>query len=256
MFWFKKKENRKKPEPLETAVEPPYIKETVCYECYETGKIVEKMQRVPAGFAAVKKYQILYAEEFPRFPKRASPIYALPFGDKPSKIYNGTDREGVFLGKFKTVLSEEEKRIIKTMYDDVETYCNTRMASEDTSLRHLSLLQDGNDFELIWVRNSGDDAIIPEGYDFIGCDVSYPHDCSGSFSIVNDCMFICRWHGCDKEGALFADDFSKLNDNGLFDDWQAAYDYMVKYVSESWTERGDYCILEIYKRHETASDQL
>ena len=89
---------------------------------------------------------------------------------------------------------------------------------------------------------------IPEGYEFIGYDISYPCDYSGSFSIICDCMFICRWHGCDKEGILFLPEFSKLNANGLFDDWQSAYDYMVKYLSEDWTERGEYCILEIFKK--------
>ena len=108
------------------------------------------------------------------------------------------------------------------------------------------LCQTYEDYELIWVRNSGTVCDVPDGYDFIGYDISYPCDYSGSFSIICDCMFICRWHGCDIEGTLFLPEFNKLNANGLFNDWQSAYDYMVKYLNEDWTERGEYCILEIF----------
>ena len=59
---------------------------------------------------------------------------------------------------------------------------------------------------------------------------------------------ICRWHGCDEEGTLFLEDFNKLNENGLFDHWQDAYDYLVKYLSEDWTERGTFGIYEVYRK--------
>lgn len=77
-------------------------------------------------------------------------------------------------------------------------------------------------------------------------DVAYPPDCSGGFSIICDCMFICKWHGCDSEGTLFSKDFGKLNENGLFDCAEDAYIYMVRYLGEDWSERGEFGIFEVY----------
>ena len=147
--------------------------------------------------------------------------------------------------KFSRWKSPELKKFI----DDFN-FADELMKTESTALQFISLFKESEDFELSWVRNSGTKCDIPEGYDFIGYDISYPCDYAGSFSIICDCMFICRWHGCDKEGKLFLPDFNKLNESGLFDDWQSAYDYMVKYISEDWTERGNYCIFEIFKKSE------
>lgn len=186
----------------------------ICYECYETGFITEKDIYEIAQFVTVKKYNVLYAEELPRFRKQPLKVYALPYDDLPAKAYNGTGRMGLDLGdKQRKKLTDLQKLLSKKFFDDFN-YADELMKTESTALQFISLFEESDDFELIWVRNSGTNRAIPEGYEFIGYDISYPCDYSGSFSIICDCMFICRWHGCDKEGILFLPEFSKLNANG------------------------------------------
>lgn len=164
--------------------------------------------------------------------------------------YNGTGRMGLDLcDKHRKKITDEQKQFAEKFLEDFN-FADELMNKESTALKFISLFEKSDDYELIWVRNSGTKCDVPDGYGFIGYDISYPCDYSGSFSIICDCMFICRWHGCDKEGTLFLPEFKKLNANGLFNDWQSAYDYMVKYLNEDWTERGEYCILEIYKKLE------
>lgn len=222
----------------------------ICYECYETGCITEKEIYEIAQFVTVKKYDVLYSEELSRFRKQPLNIYALPFAEKPSMAYNGTGRMGLDLcDKHREKITDEQKQLAEKFLEDFN-FADELMNKESTALKFISLFEKSDDYELIWVRNSGTKCDVPDGYGFIGYDISYPCDYSGSFSIICDCMFICRWHGCDKEGTLFLPEFKKLNANGLFNDWQSAYDYMVKYLNEDWTERGEYCILEIYKKLE------
>ena len=221
---------------------------SICYECYETGCITEKEIYEISQFVTVKKYDVLYTEELPRFRKQPLNVYALPYNDKPFHIYNGTGRMGLDLGnKQRKKLTNVQKQLAEKFFKDPD-FADELMQTESTALQFISLFEKSDDYELIWVRNSGTNRNAPEGFDFIGYDISYPCDYSGSFSIICDSLFICRWHGCDKEGALFLPEFMKLNVNGLFNDWQSAYDYMVKYLSESWTERGEYCIFEIFKK--------
>ena len=223
---------------------------SICYECNETGRITEKEIYEIAQFVTAKKYDVLYEEELPRFRKQPLKLYALPYGDRPVKSYQGTDRMGLDLrNKQRWWLNSAQKQLSKQFLEDF-SFADKLMQAEDSALQFISLFKESDDYELIWVRNSGSEHKIPAGYRLIGYDISYPCDYSGSFSIINDCMFICRWHGCDIEGTLFWPEFQKLNDNGLFDDWQSAYDYMVKYLSQDWTERGEYCIFEIYKKAE------
>lgn len=221
---------------------------TICYECYETGDIIEKDIDYFSRFSTVKKYDVLYAEELPRFQKSPLNIYGLPYYNKPQKIYNGTGRMGLELtDKHKKKLTNDQKAIVNKIFDTF-SFADELMQDESSALQYIALFEEARNFELIWSRNSGAKDEVPNGYEFIGYDVSYPSDYSGSFSIICDCMFICRWHGCDEAGTLFKSDFDKLNANGLFDNWQDAYDYMVKYLNEEWTERGEYCILEVYKK--------
>ncbi len=222
----------------------------IYYECYETGCITEHEANAFAGFVAVKKYDVLYSEELHRFKENPLNYYALPYSDEPSKFYNGLGRGELHIDiKFKKKLTKDQKQLAKKIFRDFDiTY--KLMKTEDSALQYLSLFEKSDNFELIWVRNCKTKGEIPNGYKFIGYDIAYPCDCFGSFSIINDCMFICCWHGCDEEGTLFIPEFNKLNDDGLFNDWQSAYDYMVKYLNEDWTERGRYCIYEIYKKAE------
>ena len=219
------------------------------YECYETGIICEKSCLFPARFSTVKKYDFLYQEELPHFLKMPLHIYGLPYSDKPEKMYLGLGRMGLTTppDKLKLVPTDKQKELISKI-KETSSYEEELMIDETDANMYLGLFQDGNNHELIWSRISGSTEIIPIGYRFLGYDVSYPPYCDGAYSIICDCMFICKWHGCDEEGKLFAEDFEKLNDNGLFPDWQSAYHYMVKCLNEDWTERGEYGIFEIYSR--------
>ena len=199
----------------------------ICYVCYETGCITQKEIYEIAQFVTAKKYEILYAEELRRFKKQPRGIYALPFDALPSKIYNGTGRMGLDLGnKERKNLTDLQKQLYEKFFDDFN-FADELMQTEDTALQFLSLFEESDQYELIWVRNTGTKCAPPDGYDFIGYDISYP---------------------CDYSGIRFMPAFHKLNANGLFDDWQSAHDYMVKYLNEDWTERGTYCIFEIFKK--------
>lgn len=123
------------------------------------------------------------------------------------KIYNATGRMGIYLAdKLKRKLTEEQKELAKKIFDDF-TFVDALKLNESFALQYIELFEDGTHFELIWLRNSGVKDEIPNGYKFIGYDVSYPCDYSGAFSIICDCMFICCWHGCDKGEKMFASDF-------------------------------------------------
>lgn len=217
--------------------------------CNEPGTILKKSGSLDDGsahgFLVVKKYPLLYAENLSRFdcPQQ---IYGLPFGKVPNKEYLGTDRDGEneYALNLKQQLSPEEQNLIARMKNgDCEIF-----TSEADALLFLGMISNADDYEIIHCRAVGCDEAYPRDYTFLGYDIGYPASNAEAFSIICDCMFICRWHGCDKEGTLFADDFNKLNENGLFDSFDDAYHYMVKYLNEDWSEKGDYYIFEIRRK--------
>lgn len=215
------------------------------YTCDDTGLIFEQCYCYPAAFCVLRKYELIYKENLPRFscPRQ---IYALPFGEKPFKVYLGTDREGASeysLG-IRSDLTDGERALLERMREQSGELGAMLRSEADAELFH-GMLEATDEYELIHARCAGSDEPYPEDYAFLGYDVSYPVDCGGAFSIICDCMFICRWHGCDDEGTLFQEDFDKLNENGLFSSFDDAYAYMVKYLNEDWSERGDYSIFEI-----------
>lgn len=219
------------------------------YTCDDTGLIFEQCYRYPAAFCVVRKYELIYAENLPRFscPRQ---IYALPFGKKPFKVYLGTDREGASeysLG-IRSDLTDGERALLERMHEQSGELGAMLRSEADAELFH-GMLEATDEYELIHARCAGSDEPYPEDYEFLGYDVSYPVDCGGAFSIICDCMFICRWHGCDDEGTLFQENFDKLNEHGLFSSFDDAYAYMVKYLNEDWSERGDYSIFEVRGRN-------
>lgn len=217
------------------------------YTCYDTGKIecdpyyTDKVQ-----FAIVRNFDSLYIEELPRFIKYDFHAYAMPKYDTPVNRYLGLDRIGPPSFKyFETGIGKAEKIICnanKLTDDDLDDY----MSVESNAIKFFSHLQNSKDYDLICSRILGCKAEIPPTYKFVGYDITYMPSYHGSFSIINDCMFICKWHGCDEEGSLFIPYFEKLNQNGLFDDPQIALDYMTLYLNCDWSERGEYFITEIY----------
>ena len=215
------------------------------FACTEIGKIIEHDFCYPASFSVVKKYPVVYAENLHRFSCEEQ-VYALPFGKTPVKIYRGTDREGLseYADGIKEALTDKEKALLERM-NDWNADGHSRLLSKSDAELFLGLFHDKKNYEIIHTRVAGSAEEYPLEYDFLGYDICYEVECWGAFSIIGDCMFICRWHGCDEEGTLFREDFDKLNENGLFDSFEDAYGYMVKYLNEDWSEKGEYSIFEV-----------
>ncbi|MBQ9534287.1 MAG: hypothetical protein IJU78_00365 [Clostridia bacterium] len=218
------------------------------YECMETGVITEIEYIFPAQFSVAKKYEILYAEELPRFRTNPLLIYGVPFFDTPKYRYLGLGRDGlsVYAPKAK-FLTPAKRKLVRRIEESFISGEEFFLQSKDDAAAFLSIFRDAKKYELIWHRISGSSDTPPFGWRLLGFDISYcPDYWGGRFSMICDCMFICRWHGCDPEGILFREDFERLNENGLFSSHADAYKYMFKYLAEDWTERGDFGIFEIY----------
>ncbi|MBQ8323879.1 MAG: hypothetical protein IJX82_01865 [Clostridia bacterium] len=217
---------------------------TVFYDTWEEGKVTIIPAVFSAQFVKVMKYLPLYREELPRFRKDPAHIYGLPFYDSPEKEYHGTDRR--WERQRWRFFPKKEQKQIGNAYVREYLMPGRPVRDEKFAMSYLQLLHRREDFELIWVRLTGSHEEIPAGYTFFGYDISYPPDFDGGFSMICDCMFICRWHGCDSEGTLFAEDFAKLNRHGLFDRKEDALEYLYKYAKEDWTETGWFGIFEVY----------
>lgn len=233
------------------------LQKRTLYVCEEIGTITTAPHDCPAHFSTAMKYDVLYQKELPRFRKYPSDFYAHPKGDTPSRIYRGLDRRGLMentppkrsLNSLQLFLYKQyRKQIWHAWMQGFHAPASELLREERTARLFLNLLEGSEDYELIWARIYGAEDTVPDGYRSLGFDVTYmPYTC-GLFSMINDCMFIVRWHGCDEHGTLFLDDFAKLNENGLFDRPEDALAYMVKYLHEEWAENGEYGIFEIYAK--------
>lgn len=242
------------------------LQKKTLYVCEEIGTITTAPYMTEAHFSTAMKYDVLYQKELPRFRKYPSDFYAHPKGDTPSRIYRGLDRRGLneydppkrSLNSLQLFLYEQYCKQIKTAWLQGAWLCchygpaHALLKEERTAQLFLNLLEGSEDYELLWARIYGAEDTVPDGYRFLGFDVTYMPETCGLFSMINDCMFIVRWHGCDEHGTLFLDDFAKLNENGLFDNPEDALAYMVKYLHEEWAENGEYGIFEIYAKDGTA----
>lgn len=254
----------------------------IIYRCNKTNKIevcnVEQYceKYTGFGFLLLKKYNIIYKENLNRFKnKNIKKIYALPFETEPVKIYLGMDRisnDEDFKFKEDIInLSDEDLNLID-ICEVNDVYCKTKckynldcennepcscsvgccaqtdiIQNEKYLQRFKSLLSNEKDYEIIFVKTIDSDCNIPNGYKLAGFDVGYDGlEPFGVYSIISDCMFIPKWHGCDERGKDFKKFYNKLNDNGLFDDKNTALEYLKHYLSFEWTERGDFAIYEIY----------
>lgn len=167
----------------------------------------------------VYKYEYLYRRESGRFDDHTP--YALPGKDKRMKIYNGFDRN-----------PQDHTPDAALSYNEIQ--------------KRFCSLSDNCNLEVIFVKVTDSDSTVPDGLTFLGFDVCFTPDGDG-FSAICDCMFLCRWHGCDESGTEFAENFAALNDNGLFDSKQQAERYLYRYLSREWAEMGNFCIAEIYR---------
>lgn len=201
--------------------------------CDEANGITEKAyDGIEAGFCIVESFDYVYQKELPRF--RAVPgakPYGLPCGDTPRKEYLGIGNPS----------------FEKTPQDSA-FYTDSCLRPENEVIAIRDTLFSEEACDVVWFRVCGSDAAAPEGYVSCGYDVTYEPDINGAFSVINDCMFICKWHGCDEAGEAFAGFFAALNPNGLFDKAETAMRYMTYYLSFDWAERGEYCLCEVFRK--------
>ena len=205
----------------------------ILFSCNETNVITEEpYEEISAGFCIVEQYDYVYQKELPRFNKVPGiKPYGLPYGDQPKKKYFGIGN-----------LSFEK------VAQNYNFYLDSCLKAENEVIEIRNTLFSEEHCDVVWFRVYGSDAVAPYGYKSCGYDVTYEPDLNGAFSIINDCMFICRWHGCDDEGTAFQPYFEALNDNGLFNDVETAISYMKYYLSFEWSERGEFCICEIFRK--------
>ena len=203
--------------------------EAKIYICETIGEIKEispndyDWDYSPAQFCIVEKYESLYEKALARFKNNS--LYALPGKNKTIRLYNGIDREP-----------------LDYTPDDMDRY------SKEEALQYYHGL-DNRKLDLIFYRMAGSCRELPDGLTFIGYDVGYlfGKGYGDGFSSICDCMFLCRWHGCDAEGTEFIKEFNQLNKNGLFDTEEQAVDYLYHYLNQDWAETGDFCVFEIYE---------
>lgn len=202
----------------------------IIYSCENFGEIIKLTTNeyqepfVFSQFVIVKKYETLYKDELPRFEKHENTPYALPAKGKSIMVYKGLDREP-----------------LEYTPDDFHEY------SPENAVQFFASCVD-QDAELLFVRVAGCEDKIPDGLTLLGYDAAWIFGygiCDG-FSAICDCMFLCRWHGCDNEGTEFLSEFKKLNKNGLFDTAEETDEYLIHYLSQDWAEQGEYCIYEVY----------
>ena len=218
------------------------------YECLNTGKVTEISQEQEAVFCTAMRYDLLYAMEYPRFSKNPIPIYGLPYHEKPEKSYFGFDRHGLCgFDEKKTVLSDGQRKLSEFVKEQDENG-DQLMHTLDHAEFFCSIFAHEEQYEILWCRPEGSDEPAPNGFFSMGLDVGYTPCCEGGFSILCDTLFLCRWHGCDREGTLFRDDYERLNDYGLFSLVSDAKLFMEKYFAQPWTERGRVGIFEVFGR--------
>jgi len=205
------------------------------YICYQTSIItVEKYEEQQSGFCIVENYDYAYKTALPKFNFKElniEPFYALPCDDLPRKRYFGIGNRPSNKG-----MSEY----------DYEYGFLPQTENKVLEIRERFYLAET--CEIVWIRIHGASGAVPEGYLLCGYDITYIPDLEGAFSIINDCMFICKWHGCDENGTEFLDYFNKLNENGLFNQVDTALSYLKHYLGFDWSERGEYIICEIYRK--------
>lgn len=205
----------------------------ILYVCNETNIINNDIyEDVSAGFCIVEKYNYVYTKELPRFNQiQGEKPYGLPCNIQPQKIYAG-------IGNI-----SHENQSQKHMF-----YIENCFKSENEVNKIKDTLFSKEICDVVWFRVYGSNAVPPDGYVSCGYDVTFPPEFDGAFSIVNDCMFICKWHGCDEDGLAFQKYYESLNDNGLFDNVELAVAFMKSYLSFGWSEKGEFCICEIFRK--------
>ena len=219
----------------------------VIFESFAQGEIKEQQLKIPSRFSVVKKYSLLYAA-YREQREKIRPFYGHPYTGQIIKPYYGTDRSGgcLFRDELKKKYGLRDRMLLFRLRHET-------LKTEADANRYLELQEHPEEYEIIHTRLAGTTGAFPENCEFLGYDVSYIVEHEGAFSIICDCMFLPQWHGCDEDGTLFMEDYAKLNENGLFSNWDDAYAYLVKYRNEDWSEMGWFGIYEV--RRKKADDQ-
>jgi len=194
------------------------------------------------GFCVLKDYEVIYREELPRFRKEPK-IYALPDSDTPKRTYKGLCRFGLLKEKEPRHIDRERKKEFNIYNKSV-----TLLPTEEAAAEYTALHTDMTYYRTYFIRMAGQEAAIPDGYSLIGYDAVFPPACDGAFSLVYDCFFICKRYGCDAEGCEFCEEFGKLNESGLFDCSEDAFEFMKHYLSLGRTDNAACLIYEIYEK--------
>lgn len=219
----------------------------VIFESFAQGEIEEKRLKIPSRFSVVKKYPLLYAA-YRVQREKIRPFYGHPYTGQIIKPYYGTDRFGgcLYRDELKQKTGPRDRMLLLRLRH--ETNCRAGLKTEADANRYLKLQEHPEEYEIIHTRLAGTTGALPDNYEFLGYDVSYTVDADGAFSIICDCLFLPQWHGCDEQGTLFMEDYEKLNENGLFSNWDDAYAYLVKYRNEDWSEIGQFAIYEVRRK--------
>jgi len=198
---------------------------------------------IEAGYLIVKTFPKLYQDYVQRY-ELSKPIYALPridLGPDDYEIrYRGIDRDVLDAYTDSDNLAEIRMSELENDNKCEDGFLFTQADVNDV----MSYLADLKTYEIIWTRIAISNHKPPDGFIPIGFEPSY--FVGDHFSASCDCMLIPRWHGTDKEGALFKDYFDKLNKHGLFKAHDIAKSFLDFYLSFDWTETGEYEIAEVF----------
>ncbi len=216
-----------------------------------------------AGFCIFKKFETHYREDIENGRYEVEPdctkFYGIPITTNPeipteAPRYRGADRDPVEPISFETwqmftecgrpVLYNKATQFLSEL-EEYKVVNDKWITSMDDILRAWELLDNKDDYEIIFARKDNDKTPTPPYSTLLGWDAA---DFDGdSFSCICDALFLPKWHGSDKEGILFSKHFDSLNANGIFDSREEAYDYLKYYLSFDWTERSDtFTAIEIF----------
>ncbi len=208
---------------------------------------------IRSGFLIVKSFERMY-RDFREPSKADQAFYSIPrTGVSPARIvkqYRGIARDP--LQAWWEELRDAPGIALPAEMDaaraiaDLETQDKSDddfIFTIDDARRVWNILKKPTDWELIWVRNCGEDVRHPMSSQELGYEPTW--FTGDHFSAVADSMCFPRWHGCDDEGALFEAHHDALNGHGLFNEYERAQSFLDYYRSFDWTETGDYVIAEV-----------
>lgn len=213
-----------------------------------------------AGFLIVKTFETLY-RAFPHPTPPDVSLYSVPQSNiEPAALsekYRGIDREPIegFPLKSMAGLIRDDP---STFPLDERAAClalhgleEQGKADEDFvfalhDARDIySLLGEPDKWEIIWAADTAARIQAPANVRLLGFEPTW--FLGDHFSASCDCMFFPRWHGTDREGTLFVDYYNRTNEHGLFRSAEEAAAFLQFYLSQDWTETGDYVIAEVYE---------